>query len=269
MTQTVLITGASSGIGRATAQLLTERGFTVYGTARRPDRATPEQFRLVALDVRSDDSVRACVDQVMSQTGRLDVLVNNAGYALTGAAEETSLAEAKAQFETNFFGTVRMVNAVLPGMRKAGAGRIVNIGSLAGLTAIPFSAFYCATKFALEAYSEALWHELRPFGITVTLVEPGFVHTRMTEAAQLVAGPLPAYEGPRRRVIAAMGRSVERGIAPEQVARCVLRIVESRAPRLCYRVGAEATWLPRLKNAAPWTVFAAGVRRRFAVDAAT
>ena len=156
MTQTVLITGASSGIGRATAQLLTERGFTVYGTARRPDRATPEQFRLLALDVRSDDSVRACVDQVLSQTGRLDVLFNNAGYALTGAAEETSLAEAKAQFETNFFGTVRMVNAVLPGMRKAGAGRIVNIGSLAGLTAIPFSAFYCATKFALEAYSEAL-----------------------------------------------------------------------------------------------------------------
>ena len=241
MTQTVLITGASSGIGRATAQLLTERGFTVYGTARRPDRATPEQFRLLALDVRSDDSVRACVDQVLSQTGRLDVLVNNAGYALTGAAEETSLAEAKAQFETNFFGTVRMVNAVLPGMRKAGAGRIVNIGSLAGLTAIPFSAFYCATKFALEAYSEALWHELRPFGITVTLVEPGFVHTRMTEAAQLVAGPLPAYEGPRRRVIAAMGRSVERGIAPEQVARRVLQIVESRAPRLRYRVGAEAS----------------------------
>jgi len=91
----------------------------------------------------------------------------------------------------------------------------------------------------------------------------------MTEAAQLVAGPLPAYEGPRRRVVAAMGRSVERGIAPEQVARCVLRIVESRAPRLRYRVGAEATWLPRLKNAAPWTVVAAGVRRRFAVDAAT
>src|SRR5207245_9740139 len=113
----------------------------------------------------------------------------------------------------------RMVNAALPAMRRAGAGRIINIGSLAGLTAIPFSAFYCATKFALEAYSEALWHELRSFGITITLVEAGFVHTRMTEAAQLVAGPLHAYEGPRRRVIAAMRRSGERGTAPEQVAR--------------------------------------------------
>src|SRR6266568_5640021 len=117
MSQTILVTGASSGIGRATARLLAERGFTVFGTARKPDDAAPQGFTMLALDVRSDESVRACVGQVMAKAGRLDVLVNNAGYSVTGAAEETSVDEAKAQLETNFFGAVRMVNAVLPGMR--------------------------------------------------------------------------------------------------------------------------------------------------------
>ena len=173
MTQTVLVTGASSGIGKATALLLKREGFTVFGTTRRPDAVGPQEFPMLGLDVRSDDSVKALFDKV----GRLDVLIDNAGYALTGAAEETTLAEAKAQFETNFFGAVRVVNAALPAMRAARAGKIIIIGSLAGLTAIPFSAFYSATKYALEGYAEALWHELRPFGIAVTLVEPGFVHT--------------------------------------------------------------------------------------------
>src|SRR5437870_2333394 len=159
MSQTVLVTGASSGIGQAIAQLLTERGFNVYGTSRKPTG------KLIPLDVRSDDSVRACIDRV----GPIDVLVNNAGYSLMSAAEETSIDEAKAQLETNFFGAVRMVNAVLPAMRKAGAGKIINIGSLAGITAIPFSAFYTASKFAIDGYSEALWHEVRPFGIHVTV----------------------------------------------------------------------------------------------------
>jgi short-subunit dehydrogenase len=266
MTQTVLITGASSGIGRATALLLTQRGMVVFGTTRRPDHPSQAGVQLLALDVRSDDSVRACVAEVLSRAGHLDVLVNNAGYALTGAAEETSLAEAKAQFETNFFGTVRMVDAVLPAMRTAGAGKIVNIGSLAGLTAIPFSPFYSATKFALEGYSEALWHELRPLGIAVTLIEPQFVQTRLTEDAPIVAGPLSAYDGTRKQAIAAMDRAVEGGLPPEQVARCVLRVIESRAPGLRYRVGADAKWLPRLKNVAPWTFYAAGVRRAFGLQ---
>src|SRR5437660_2901591 len=183
MSQTILVTGASSGIGQSTARLLAERGFTVFGTARKPDSAKREPFTMLALDVRSDESVRACVAQVITKSGRLDVLVNNAGYAMMGAAEETSVEEAKAQFETNFFGIVRMVNAVLPGMRAAGAGKIINISSLAGNTAIPFSAFYSASKFALEGYSESLWYEVRPFGITVSLVEPGFVTAPSGDAA--------------------------------------------------------------------------------------
>jgi len=255
MSQTVLVTGASSGIGQATARLLAEQGFTVYGTSRKPDG------NLIPLDVRSDDSVRACVERV----GPIDVLVNNAGYSLMGAAEETSVDEAKAQLETNFFGVVRMVNAVLPAMRKAGAGKIINVGSLAGITAIPFGAFYTASKFALEGYSEALWHELRPLGINVTLIEPGFVHTPIGEKTQIAAKPLSAYDGVRQRATAALGRHVEHGIAPDAVAKTVLGAVQSRSPSLRYRVGTDAAWLPRLKSVLPWPLFAVGVRRTFAV----
>ena len=265
MSQTILVTGASSGIGQSTARLLAERGFTVFGTARKPDPQKHESFTMLALDVRSDESVRACVDQVMAKSGRLDVLVNNAGYAITGAAEETSVEEAKAQFETNFFGIVRMVNAVLPRMRAAGAGKIINISSLAGNTAIPYSGLYSATKFAVEGYSESLWYEVRPFGVSVSLVEPGFVNTPIGEASPAAARPVPAYDATRKRMLAAFGHALEGGIPPEQVARRVLQIVESKAPGLRYRVGAQATWLPRLRNVVPWKVYAAGVRKTFAV----
>ena len=256
MSQTVLVTGASSGIGQATARLLAEHGCIVFGTARQPRGAESQGVAMVALDVRSDESVRA---------GRLDVLVNNAGYSMTGAAEETSLEEAKAQLETNFFGAVRMVNAALPRMRAAGAGKIINISSLAGNTAIPYSAFYSASKFALEGYSESLWYEVRPFGITVSLVEPGFVNTPIGESSPTAARSLPAYDATRKRMLAKFGQSLAAGIPPEQVARRVLEIVEQKAPRLRYRVGAQATWLPRLRNVVPWKVYAAGVRKTFAV----
>ncbi len=161
---------------------------------------------------------------------------------------------------------MRVVNAALPAMRTARAGKIIIIGSLAGLTAIPFGAFYSATKYALEGYAEALWHELRPFGINVTLVEPGFVRTRLGEASQVAAGPLPVYADFEKRALRAIDGAVSRGIAPERVAARVLGIVQSDQPRLRYPVGADATWLPRLKNVAPWRVFAAGVRRTFALD---
>jgi len=265
VSQTVLVTGASSGIGQSTARLLAERGFTVFGTARKPDLKKRESFTMLALDVRSDDSVRACVEQVVAKTGRLDVLVNNAGYSLTSAAEETSVEEAKAQFETNFFGIVRMVNAVLPGMRARGAGKIINISSLAGNTAIPYSAFYSASKFAVEGYSESLWYEVRPFGVSVSLVEPGFVNTPIGEASPGAERALPAYDATRKRMLAAFGQALEGGIPPEQVARRVLQIALSKAPGLRYRVGAQATWLPRLRNVVPWKVYAAGVRKTFAV----
>lgn len=265
MSQTVLVTGASSGIGQSIARKLAERGYKVFGTARKPDAKSREPFTMVALDVRSDESVRACVDQVLAQAGRLDVLVNNAGYAMTGAAEETSLDEAKAQFETNFFGLVRMVNAALPGMRAAGAGKIINISSLAGSTAIPYSAFYSATKFAVEGYSEALWYEVRPFGISVSLVEPGFVNTPIGEASPEAQLAIPAYSTTRKRMLAQFGKSLAAGIPPEQVGERVLKVVSSKTPALRNPVGAQATWLPRLRSVVPWNVYAAGVRKTFAV----
>jgi len=261
MSQTVLVTGASSGIGQAIAQLLAERGFTVFGTARKPAAPASAKVTMVPLDVRSDDSVRACVERV----GQIDVLVNNAGYSLMGSAEETSLDEAKAQLETNFFGVARMVKAVLPAMRKTGGGKIINIGSLAGITAIPFGAFYTASKFALEGYTEALWHELRPFGIHATLIEPGFVHTAIGESTQVAAAPLAPYNDVRQRATAALGRHVKNGISPDAVAKTVLRVVQSRSPALRYRVGTDAVWFPRLKSVMPWPLFAIGVRRTFAV----
>src|SRR5215510_11032124 len=159
----VLITGASSGVGRSTAGLLSQRGYRVFGTSRHPGAAGPTPaVELLPLDVRADDSVRQCVEAVVNRTGRLDVLINNAGYELAGALEELSSEEARAQFETNFFGVVRMVNAALPLMRKQKHGHIVNVSSLTGLTAIPFLGIYYASKFALEGYTEALRHEVRP-----------------------------------------------------------------------------------------------------------
>src|SRR5437667_13655 len=212
MSQTILVTGASSGIGQSTARLLAERGYTVFGTARKPDSAKREPFTILALDVRSDESVRACVEQVIAKAGRLDVLVNNAGYAMMGAAEEVRLELRLGFLDTRLFGIVRMVNAVLPRMRAASAGKIINISSLAGNTAIPFSAFYSATKFAVEGYSESLWYELRPLGIHVSLVEPGFVNTPIGEASPVAARPLPAYAATRTRMLAAFGHALEGGI---------------------------------------------------------
>src|SRR5919197_5485877 len=146
-------------------------------------------------------------------------------------------------------------------MRAAGRGKIVNISSLAGNTAIPFSGFYSASKFAVEGYAEALWYELRPFGISVSLVEPGFVTTPIGESSPGPARPLPAYDATRKRMLRAFGNALAAGIPAEQVARTVLHIVQRPSPRLRYRVGAQATWLPRIRNVVPWKVYAAGVRK--------
>lgn len=262
----VLITGASSGFGRETATLLAKSGYRVFGTSRNPERNRAWGYEMIPLDVRSDNSVRACVQGLMERTGRLDVLVSNAGYELAGAVEETSIDEARDQFETNFFSTVRLVKTALPMMRKQGGGRIVLVSSLAGLIAIPFHGFYSASKYALEGYAEALRHEVKGFNISVSLVEPGFFRTNLASSARSSADVIDVYSGMRGRARRMFEEFVQAGDDPGIVATVILSIIESRSPRLRYRVGKDAKRLPRIKAIVPQDAFEAGVRRNFHLD---
>jgi short-subunit dehydrogenase len=245
----VLITGASSGVGQATARLLSQNGYAVFGTSRNPASAEPiPNVEMLALDVRSDASVSSCVTAVVDQVGRIDVLVNNAGYELAGALEETSLEETKDQFETNFFGVVRMVRAVLPPMRQQRQGHIINVGSLSGVTSIPFMGIYSASKFALEGYTEALRMELEPFNIHVSLTQAGFLKTPMMDKRQVSAVRLKEYDPWRQRAFSAIRNQEERGPGPQLAAETVLKIISSKAPRLHYLIGPQA----RLVSSAKW-----------------
>src|SRR3954447_20693315 len=177
--KTALVTGASSGIGEATAARLATAGYKVYGTSRRGVEAGQRSFAMTPLDVTSDESVDAAVKEVIRLEGRIDLLVNNAGFGVAPAgAEESSIEQARSIFDTNFFGIVRMTRAVVPHMRRQGSGRIVNIGSVLGFLPAPYMALYSATKHAIEGYSESLDHELRTRGIRVVVVEPAYTKTQ-------------------------------------------------------------------------------------------
>ena len=235
----VLITGASSGFGKAIAEALHARGFCVYGTTRAvPAPETDGGYRSIAMDVDSDVTVAEGVERILREQGRIDVLVNNAGFGVAGAIEDTTVEEARAQLETNLLGTHRLCRAVLPSMREQRSGRIVNISSLAGLVSVPFQAFYCATKFAIEGYTEALRMEVRAFGIHVSMVEPGDFATGFTAKRRMVraSGPSSAYD---ERCGAAIGRMAEdeaRNADIGPVVRKVIAVVESEKPRLRYPV---------------------------------
>jgi NAD(P)-dependent dehydrogenase (short-subunit alcohol dehydrogenase family) len=262
----VLITGASSGVGQSTARLLSQRGYKVFGTSRHSTtvESTPA-VEMLPLDVRADDSVRACVDAVVNRSGRLDVLINNAGYELAGALEELSSEEARAQFETNFFGVVRMVGAALPLMRRQKRGHIINVGSLSGLSAIPFLGVYSASKFALEGYTEALRHEVKPFNIHVSLTEAGFLKTPMMNHRQLAANRLAEYDPWRQRALNAIRAQEEQGPGPEVVAETLLDIVSSKTPRLRNLIGRQAKTVTRLRRFLPAGMYEYGVRRTFSI----
>jgi NAD(P)-dependent dehydrogenase (short-subunit alcohol dehydrogenase family) len=246
----VLVTGASSGIGRACAEFLAGRGHKVYGASRRP--VGSPLVESISMDIRDDASVRDAVAGVIAREGRIDILVNNAGIAVAGAVEDTSIVEAREQFDVNFFGVLRMCRAVLPGMRERRAGCIVNIGSIGGLVAIPYQGLYSASKFALEGLSESLRLEMSQFGVHVVLIEPGDHRTGLTQNRRRTAesGSNPAYSARFQRAAERMGADEQNGPEPEAVARLLLRIVGNPKPRLRYTVGPTpqraAIWLKRL-----------------------
>ena len=263
----VLITGASSGVGQATARLLAEKGYQVFGTSRDPDSAqSMTSVEMLALDVRSDESIVACVNAVVDAAGRIDVLVNNAGYELAGALEEISLDEARAQFETNFFGVIKMVKAVLPLMRQQKQGRIINVASFAGISGIPFMGIYSASKFALEGFAEALRMEVSPFNLHVSLAEPAFLKTAMTEHRQAAKAPLKEYDPWRQRAFNAFRALEQKAPGPESVAKAILKIIERRKPRLHYLIGAQAKILSRMQRYLPAAGFEWGKRSTFKLD---
>lgn len=266
----VLVTGVTSGIGAATASLLSEQGFRVFGTTRRVNGSSAglKNAELVQLDVCDHESVRSCVRTVLDRAGRIDALVNNAGRALIGSSEETSIEEAKELFETNFFGILRMIQAVLPSMREQRSGRIVNISSVVGFLPAPYMGIYAASKHALEGYSESLDHEVRQFWIRVCLVEPGFTRTNLDQNGQLAGQHFAAYAKDRESAREAVRASIARGASPARVASVVWEALKSRSPRLRYPAGREAKVLSLLKKLAPAQLLDRGIRKQFGLEEA-
>jgi NAD(P)-dependent dehydrogenase (short-subunit alcohol dehydrogenase family) len=253
--QVALVTGASSGIGRAIAARLAGAGYTVFGTSRVPGKAPALQgVTFLPLDVADDASVAACVQAVVDRAGRLDLLVNNAGIAVMGAVEETSLALAWQQFETNFFGVVRVTQATLPVMRRQRSGRIINVSSISALVPIPFAGFYSASKAALEGLTEVLRAEVAALGIRVAMVEPGFFKTGLVEEARAGEVGIEDYGPVRKRVLGRVREVEAAAPPPTAVADLVLRLARHPAPPLRNPVGKEKVFAA-LKRFLPAAMF--------------
>ena len=263
-----LVTGASSGIGKATAERLAMSGYKVYGTSRRGAKGGQRPFAMLPLDVTSDESVEAVVGELIRLEGRIDLLVNNAGFGVAPAgAEESSLDQARAIFDTNFFGIVRMTRAVVPHMRHQGSGRIINIGSVFGFLPAPYMALYAATKHAVEGYSESLDHELRTRGVRVSVIEPANTNTQFDANLLQPDAKLDEYRAARAAVNKKMKDLVEDGDKPAVVADAVLKAALAARPKLRYAAGRRASVLQLLRRFAPAGVLDAGIRRDLQLDA--
>jgi NAD(P)-dependent dehydrogenase (short-subunit alcohol dehydrogenase family) len=261
---TALVTGASEGFGRQIAERLIREGYTVYGTSRRSQPDTPTGVKMRVLELTSADSIAACVQGIVTEAGSIDVLINNAGRFHMGLIEETPVEEVELLFQTNFLGVARVTNAVLPVMRRQKRGRIVIMGSLAGVVGVSGMGYTSAVKHALEGYAEALRIELEPLGILVSIMQPSYFRTDIYDR-RITSGqetPIADYDAIRT----ALNRSLEadnaQGGDPARVADKVLTILQSSAPRLRYPVGKDAALLVRLKRYMPEAMFLRGMRAR-------
>lgn len=263
----VLVTGASSGIGEATAIKLAAAGYTVYGTSRRGAKSSQHSFPMLTLDVTDDVSVEAAVNELLEREGRIDVLVNNAGFGVApAAAEESSIEQAKAIFDTNFLGIVRMTQAVAPHMRRQRSGRIINIGSILGVVPVPYAALYSASKHAVEGYSEALDHELRTYGIRVSIIEPAYIKTQFEANNMEPDTKLDEYQQVRTHVTKVVNQAMANADEPSVVAEVVLKAIRAEQPKRRYTAGKIAAQLQFLRRFAPAGLLDAGVRKNLQLD---
>jgi NAD(P)-dependent dehydrogenase (short-subunit alcohol dehydrogenase family) len=257
-----LVTGATSGIGEATARAFAAAGYEVIGTGRKTSGlAAPAGVTYLDLDVASEDSANEAVRAVIDRFGRIDVLVNNAGMGAAGAVEENSIAQARGILDINVVGIIRMARAVLPHMRAQGHGRIINVSSVLGFVPQPFMAIYSAAKHAVEGYSESLDHEVRELGIRVLLVEPAYTKTSFDTNASQADLPLPAYAERRRVFNEVLEASINAGDDPAVVAKVILAAASDAKPKLRYPAGRVAARLSTLRRLAPARVFDRGIRK--------
>jgi short-subunit dehydrogenase len=246
--KTALITGASTGIGKAAALALMKAGYRVIGTSRSAKH----------------DEVRDGIPMIAhAELGRIDLLVNNAGFGVTGAAEESSIAQVRALFETNVHGVVRVTNAVLPIMRGQRNGRILNVGSAGGLIPMPYMAYYSATKHALEGYSESLDQEVREFGVRVAVIEPATTKTSFESSTVQADKPLATYGASRAKYFAALERAMAVADTAENVAETILLAATDRTPRLRYASGKVARQVAFARRFLPWFLFDKILRKQF------
>jgi len=262
-----IVTGASSGIGKATAELLANSGYKVYGTSRKGASADQGYYKMIALDVNSEASIESALKEIVQIEGRIDLVVNNAGFGVApGGAEESSIEQTKMIFDTNFFGIVRMTRAVVPYMRKQGEGRIINIGSILGLIPAPYMATYAATKHAVEGFSESLDHELRTRGIRVSVVEPGYTNTHFEANTQEVDSKIDEYTIARKALTKLIKIAVAGGDDPKVVANVVLKAANAKHPKLRYAAGKLACRLSFLRRFAPAALVDMGIRKEMKLD---
>jgi NAD(P)-dependent dehydrogenase (short-subunit alcohol dehydrogenase family) len=262
-----IVTGASGGIGEATARALHAAGYRVFGTSRRPPATTSPGVEYLACDVTSGESVKAAIGEVLSRSGRIDLLVNNAGVGLIAGAEESSLEQAKSLFDVNLFGVIRLTQAVLPTMRRQGSGRIVNISSVMGLIPAPFMALYAASKHALEGYSESLDHEIRGSGVRVVLIEPAYTRTSFEGNVYRADQQLEAYQSARTNAEGVMRDAMKVADSPELVASAVVKASTETNPHRRYAAGRAARQVSLLRRFVPASAFDRSLRKQMRLPA--